>query len=160
MKALKIVPENCTGCMRCELACSYMQTGTFQPSKSVIRVSAFETHTSYSPYTCPQCDEGWCMTACPVEAINISGVGAKNVVSDICVGCKLCTISCPYGTIFYDHDLHKAFKCDLCSGSPACVEVCPRDAILYEEAEVTDWVGPFATERSKGPGGLLTVRAN
>jgi len=85
MKALKIVPELCTGCMRCELACSYEQTGTFQPSKSVIRVSAFENHTSYAPYTCLQCDEGWCMTACPVEAILISPAGAKDVVDDICV---------------------------------------------------------------------------
>src|SRR3989442_10561182 len=33
-------------CLRCELACSYMQTGTFQPAKSVIRVSPFEGHTS------------------------------------------------------------------------------------------------------------------
>ncbi len=100
------------------------------------------------------------MTACPVEAIHINPAGAKDVVNDICVGCKLCTISCPYGTIFYDPDAHKAFKCDLCGGSPACVEVCPRDAILYEEAEVTDWVGPFAAERAYGPGGVLVARTN
>jgi carbon-monoxide dehydrogenase iron sulfur subunit len=160
MKALKIVPELCTGCMRCELACSYAQTGTFQPSKSVIRVSAFESHTSYSPYTCPQCDEGWCMTACPVEAISISVAGAKDISNDICVGCKLCTIACPYGTVFYDSASHKAFKCDLCGGEPACVDVCPRDAILYEESVPTDWVGPFAQERSHGPGGALASGVN
>ena len=77
MKVLKIVPERCTGCLRCELACSYVQTGTFQPAKSVIRVSPFEGHTSYAPYTCFQCAEGWCMTACPVGAIVISPVGAR-----------------------------------------------------------------------------------
>ncbi|HLY66451.1 MAG TPA: 4Fe-4S binding protein, partial [Chloroflexota bacterium] len=75
MKALKLDPEKCTGCMRCELACSYMQTDLFQPSKAVIRVSALEGHTSYAPYTCVQCAEGWCMTACPVDAITISPVG-------------------------------------------------------------------------------------
>src|SRR5262245_64330583 len=79
-----------------------MQTGDYQPAKSVIRVSPFEGHTSYAPYTCTQCDEGWCMTACPVGAITISAVGAKDVVDDRCVGCKLCTIACPYGTMFYD----------------------------------------------------------
>ena len=100
MKVLKMIPEKCTGCMRCELACSYEQTGTFRPSKSVIRVSAFENHTSYAPYTCPQCDEAWCMTACPIEAISISSPGAKEVNNNLCVGCKLCTIACPYGTIF------------------------------------------------------------
>ena len=95
MKVLRITPNRCTGCMRCELACSYMQTETFQPSKSVIRISSFELHTSYAPYTCTQCDEAWCMVACPVEAITISPVGAKVVLEDVCVGCKLCTIACP-----------------------------------------------------------------
>ena len=97
MKVLRITPERCTGCMRCELACSYMQTGTFQPAKSVIRISPFEAHTSYAPYTCTQCAEAWCLVACPVEAITISPVGAKVVREDMCVGCKLCTIACPYG---------------------------------------------------------------
>src|SRR5213082_872274 len=26
MKVLKLTPERCTGCLRCEIACSYMQT--------------------------------------------------------------------------------------------------------------------------------------
>ena len=125
MKVLRIVPERCTGCLRCELACSYVQTGTFQPAKSVIRVSPFEGHTSYAPYTCFQCAEGWCMTACPVGAIVISPVGAKAVVDDQCVGCKLCTIACPYGTMFYNPDTQKAFKCNLCGGDPACAHACP-----------------------------------
>jgi Fe-S-cluster-containing hydrogenase component 2 len=57
---------------------------------------------SYAPYTCTQCAEGWCMSACPVEAISISPVGAKVVLDDQCVGCKLCPIACPYGTMFYN----------------------------------------------------------
>jgi Fe-S-cluster-containing dehydrogenase component len=127
-----------------------MQTGMFQPAKSVIRVSSFEAYTSYAPYTCLQCAEGWCMAACPVEAITISAVGAKAVLNDICVGCKLCTIACPYGTMFYDPDTGKATKCNLCNGHPACVEVCPTDAIAYVEAEASDWLGGFAAERSRG----------
>ena len=148
-RILKIVPERCTGCLRCELACSYMQTGTFQPAKSVIRVSPFEGHTSYAPYTCTQCAEGWCMTACPVGAITISAAGAKVVLDDTCVGCKLCTIACPYGTIFYNPDTQKAFKCDLCGGDPACARACPTEAILYVEAESADWLGSFAEARAE-----------
>ena len=49
MKVLRITPERCTGCMRCELACSYVQTGTFQPAKSVIRISPFEAHPAMRP---------------------------------------------------------------------------------------------------------------
>jgi Fe-S-cluster-containing hydrogenase component 2 len=148
MKVLQITPALCTGCMRCELACSYMQTGTFQPARSVIRVSPFERHTSYAPYTCSQCQEAWCLQACPVEAIDISPVGAKVVHGDRCVGCKLCTIACPYGTIFYNPETQKAFKCDLCGGSPACEAACPTQAIAYVEAEPADWLGAFAAERS------------
>jgi len=82
VKVLKITPERCTGCLRCEIACSYVQVGAFQPAKSVIRVSPFEGHTSYAPYTCTQCAEGWCMTACPVGAITINAAGAKDVLDD------------------------------------------------------------------------------
>jgi Fe-S-cluster-containing hydrogenase component 2 len=146
-KILKIIPERCTGCLRCELACSYMQTGTYQPAKSVIRVSPFEGHTSYAPYTCTQCAEGSCMTACPVGAITINGAVAKDVVDDLCVGCKLCTIACPYGTMFYDPATRKAFKCNLCGGAPACAEACPTAAILYEDAPTQDWLAEFAGER-------------
>ena len=148
MKILNLHPEKCTGCLRCELACSYMQTGAYQPSKSVIRVSPLEGYTSYAPYTCTQCMEGWCMTACPVGAIQINAAGAKDVVDDKCVGCKLCTIACPYGTMFYDVDTTKAFKCNLCGGAPACADACPTQAITFDEAAAVDWIGPFAAERT------------
>ena len=159
MKVLRIVPEKCTGCMRCEIACSHVQTGTFQPARSVIRVSPLELHTSYSPYTCFQCEEAWCLTACPVEAITISPAGAKIVTADQCVGCKLCTIACPYGTIFYNPDTNKAIKCHLCDGQPACADACPTAAIEYVEAETADWQGDFAAVRAQTElAGLVAVQ--
>ena len=88
------------------------------------------------------------MTACPVEAITISPVGAKVVLDDQCVGCKLCTITCPYGTIFYNPQTRKAIKCTLCGGEPACAQACPTGAIEYLEAEAADWLGGFAADRS------------
>ena len=153
-KVLKITPERCTGCLRCEIACSYTKTGQYQPAKSVIKVSPFEGHTSYAPYTCTQCAEGWCMTACPVGAIGINVAGAKDVREDVCVGCKLCTIACPYGTVFFDPDTRKAFKCDLCLGDPACAQACPTAAITYEDVATSDWLGDFAAERT---GRLIAV---
>ena len=68
----------------------------------------------------------------------------------MCVGCKLCTIACPYGTIFYNPDTEKAFKCNLCEGSPACAEACPTAAIEYVETDTNDWLGDFAAQRSAG----------
>jgi len=139
MKVLRITPERCIGCMRCGLACSYMQTGTFQPAKSVIRISPFEAHTSYAPYTCTQCAEAWCLVACPVEAITIDKLtGAKVVNETTCVGCKVCTIACPFGTVNYVQETGKVQKCDLCGGDPACATACPTGAITYIDA---DWTG-------------------
>jgi Fe-S-cluster-containing hydrogenase component 2 len=149
MKALQFFPEKCTGCMRCEISCSYTQSGVIQPNRSVIKVAPLEGHTSYAPYTCVQCDEGWCMTACPVDAIMISPAGAKVVVEDQCVGCKLCTIACPYGTMFLDTTTKKAIKCDLCGGAPACAEACPTEAIVWRETENGDWLGDFAHSRTQ-----------
>jgi len=144
-RILRIIPDKCTGCMQCELACSWVQTGTFQPARSVIRVNIFDELASYSPYTCFQCNEAWCMTACPVNAIAINpATGAKVVLDEVCVGCALCTIACPFGTVFYNPDTHKAFKCNLCDGDPACAKACPTGAIEWAEAPLGEWMGPWA----------------
>jgi anaerobic carbon-monoxide dehydrogenase iron sulfur subunit len=121
--------------MLCELACSWVQTGTFAPSKSLIRVQIFDEEASYAPYTCLQCEEAWCMSACPVNAIAVDPeTGAKVVIDHLCIGCHLCTIACPFGTVFTLPLTGKAAKCDLCGGQPACVAACPTSAIEYLEA--------------------------
>jgi Fe-S-cluster-containing hydrogenase component 2 len=134
-KALNIVPDKCTGCMQCELACSWVQTGTYAPSKSLIRVNVFDEEASYAPYTCLQCDEAWCMNACPVNAIALDpATGAKVVIDPLCIGCHLCTIACPFGTVFTQPVSGKAAKCNLCGGQPACAAACPTQAIVYGES--------------------------
>ena len=144
MRALEIHPEKCTGCRQCELACSWVQAGAFQPSRSVIRVHVFDEQASFAPYACFQCQEAWCMHACPVNAIDVDeGTGAKIVLDPVCVGCKLCVIACPFGTIFFDPATEVAAKCDLCAGDPACARACPTDAIAFREADPGEWVGGF-----------------
>lgn len=144
---LKIVPEKCTGCMQCELACSWVQTGTFQPSHSAIRVNVFDEEASYAPYTCLQCDEAWCMNACPVNAIVIDEEsGAKLVIDKLCIGCHLCTIACPFGTVFTLPQTDKASKCNMCGGDPACATACPTGAIEVVDGNdgTGDWFEPWA----------------
>lgn len=144
-KLLQIIPDRCTGCMQCELACSWVQTGQFQPSRSLIRVSVFDEEASYAPYTCLQCDEAWCMNACPVNAIDIDPVtNAKVVLDKLCIGCHLCTLACPFGTVWTLPSNDKATKCNLCGGQPACATACPTAAIEYVEREqVFDWFGAW-----------------
>lgn len=146
VKMLNIVPDKCTGCMQCELACSWVQTGTFAPSSSLIRVNVFDEEASYAPYTCVQCDEAWCMNACPTNAIVIDDDSrAKMVIDSLCIGCHLCTIACPFGTIYTTPDTGKAAKCNLCGGEPACQSACPTDAIEFTELDAAGgWFEPWA----------------
>ncbi len=139
LKSLHINPDKCTGCLQCEMACSFENEGVFNIAKSRIKVFDFHHAGRKVPYTCTQCAEAWCLHACPVEAIKIDATtGAKVVVDSICVGCKVCTIACPFGTINYNVDTGKVIKCDLCGGQPACAEACPTGAITYIDAS---WTG-------------------
>jgi len=149
---LNITPELCTGCMQCELACGWTQTGEFQPARSLIRVHIFDEQASYAPYTCLQCAESWCMTACPVNAIAIDpATQAKVVLDELCIGCHLCTLACPFGTVFTLPHSGKAAKCNLCGGDPACVAACPTAAITFVETEQPGtWFGPWAERVQDG----------
>ncbi len=135
LKALQIEPAKCTGCLQCELACSWENEQVFNPSKSRIKVFTFHDEGRFVPYTCTQCTEAWCMQTCPVDAIVINETtGAKEVIEEVCVGCKVCTIACPFGTINYNSSSGKVIKCDLCGGEPECAKACPTDAITYVDA--------------------------
>jgi len=121
------------------MACSYKYYGVFNPAKSRIKIFDFHHTGKKVPYTCTQCDEAWCLHACPVEAIVVdAATGAKVVLDDVCVGCKVCTIACPFGTINYVQDTGKVQKCDLCGGDPECAKACPTGAITFIDA---DWTG-------------------
>jgi Fe-S-cluster-containing hydrogenase component 2 len=138
-KVLHINPDKCTGCLQCEMACSFENYGTYATSKSRIKVFDFHHTGKKVPYTCTQCDEAWCLHACPVEAITVDkATGAKVVNESTCVGCKVCTIACPFGTVNYVQETGKVQKCDLCGGDPACVEACPTGAITFVDA---NWAG-------------------
>ena len=134
-RSLHMEPSLCTGCLQCEMACSFEHEGEFIPARSRIRVFEFEHGRTSVPYTCTQCVDACCMKACPTNAISIdSDLGAKLVSAQACVGCKACVSACPFGTIEFNPFSGKVDKCDLCGGDPQCVVACPTDAITYVDA--------------------------
>ncbi len=138
-KSLNIDPNKCTGCLQCEMACAFELEGSFNPAHSRIKIFNFEEQGRFVPYTCTQCAEAWCLQACPVDAIKLNAeTGAKIVDEATCVGCKVCTIACPFGTVNYNQSSGKVIKCDLCGGDPACAKACPTEAITYVDA---NWTG-------------------
>ena len=131
-KSLVLDADKCTSCLQCEMACSMEHEGTFNPARSRIKVFEFEHGARSIPYTCTQCEEAWCMKACPTDAISINSMlGTKVIDENKCVGCKVCTMACPYGTVNYNSDSGKVTKCNLCDGDPKCVTACPTGAITY-----------------------------
>ena len=80
------------------------------------------------------------MNACPVNAIALDdATGAKIILDQLCIGCHLCTIACPFGTVWTLPQNDKAAKCNLCGGNPACVTSCPTDAIEYGDPVADGW---------------------
>ena len=80
-KSLHIDPGKCTGCVQCELACSFENEGVFNTAKSRIKVFTFHQEGRFVPYTCTQCDEAGCTQACPVDAIVIHAkTGSKDII--------------------------------------------------------------------------------
>lgn len=136
-KILTVYPEKCRNCGNCELACSFVKTGEFNPLESAVSVLLYEKVNIAVPVMCMQCEDPACAKVCPAGAISRDPNGA--VVSDPCkcVVCKLCVSACPLGNISYSPAHRTIVKCDLCGGSPYCAKVCPTGAIQYKETDRT-----------------------
>jgi Fe-S-cluster-containing dehydrogenase component len=76
------------------------------------------------------------MDVCPVSAITRDTEGVVHLDPSICVGCRACTIVCPYGAISMVDG--KFVKCDHCGGEPKCVEWCPTGALEYTVLQLAD----------------------
>ena len=135
-KLITVDPEKCVACRTCELVCSLVKTGECNPKEARIRVVMFDEEGFYTPTMCFQCEEAWCAQTCPASAISKDAeTGAVLVDEDRCVGCRMCTMICPFGQVFVSKNTGKSSKCDLCSGDPACVRFCPTEAIKFEKSD-------------------------
>jgi Fe-S-cluster-containing hydrogenase component 2 len=150
-KLLSILPERCTACRACELACSLKHTATLNPSRSRIKVTLFPEEAVYIPTACTQCSGAWCVKICPTNAIVRDDRHMAYVVDNSrCVGCKMCVLACPFGAMELNPDHGKAEKCDLClsiDGDPACVKFCAPGALLFTEEDAGTRAKRLATAR-------------
>ena len=116
--------ELCSGCRRCEIACSLFHEGKIWPEASRIRIFMFVPGVEI-PHLCFQCEDYPCVKACSVGALSVnSQTGAVKVDVSKCTGCGLCVEACP-GRVPHMHpEKNHIVICDLCDGSPKCVEAC------------------------------------
>jgi Fe-S-cluster-containing hydrogenase component 2 len=137
-KMLMIYPDRCTGCHNCELACSFFHDTEFRPQMSRIHVYSWEMEGFSMPTTCQQCEDAPCVSVCPTTAMH-DDPAMNRVAWDKakCIGCRMCTLACPFGAVVYETPKQRIVKCDLCDGAPECVAFCPVSALEYvEETDV------------------------
>jgi Fe-S-cluster-containing hydrogenase component 2 len=134
MKSLFVDQEKCTGCRRCELACSFFHFQTYSLGRT--RLHVVRDGEVEGPVVCVQC--GLCQYACPIKGAIIRNKKTGSFLVTTKCNPKECNTecvnACPYGVIHVDLKLKRAIKCDFCGGSPSCVDACPWNVIHYVDA--------------------------
>ena len=137
-KVLMIHPDKCTGCRNCELACSFEHERRFRPGASRVQAFTWEREGISVPMMCQQCDEASCVKVCPTAALSRArGASVVAYEKAKCIGCRMCTMACPFGSITYDAATAAVLKCDTCGGDPACAKACPTHAIAFVDDSIS-----------------------
>lgn len=140
----------CIGCDSCVEAC--VTVNELPPAKPYRWTSkdglAAERYCSvlrkpdnmYVRKQCRHCLEPACVSVCPVGALQKTEHSAVIYNQDLCMGCRYCMMSCPFGIPRYSWDktVPLVEKCTLCyhtrlqqGRQPACTEICPTEATIF-----------------------------
>ncbi|MFH1314351.1 MAG: 4Fe-4S dicluster domain-containing protein [Candidatus Eisenbacteria bacterium] len=90
---------------------------------------------------CRQCESANCVISCPRDALEKDADGILRRYSLRCIGCRSCTVACPFGTIYPQAIPFLASGCDYClkrlkpGEEPLCVKTGPDGAVKYTEME-------------------------
>lgn len=132
--------SKCIGCHACTIACKSendVPLGSFRTWVKYTETGTFpDTNRSFAVLRCNQCAEPPCVDICPTRALGKGDNGIVDIDPAWCVGCKSCTMACPYDSIYINPDKGTAEKCHFCAHrveeglAPACAVVCPTEAII------------------------------
>jgi phenylglyoxylate dehydrogenase beta subunit len=123
-------PLSCTLCVE---ACSRRDGGNGQAVIEKLDVPELNYH---SVQVCNQCSQPECAAVCPTGALSHPAFGPTVLDRELCVGCGICSLVCPYGGIHLQEKEHKSSKCDFCGDHPECVKACPNGILNYRKASL------------------------
>ncbi|WP_028864827.1 DMSO/selenate family reductase complex B subunit [Psychromonas aquimarina] len=150
--------SKCTGCKTCQLSCKDNKDldigvnfrrvyeyagGDWLKEGEIYRQSVYSYYLSIA---CNHCDQPACTKVCPSGAMHKREDGFVVVDEKTCIGCKYCSMACPYGAPQYNEEKGHMTKCDGCferveqGMQPVCVGSCPLRALEF---------GPIAQLREK-----------
>jgi len=145
--------SQCSGCKACQLACKdkhnlgpgVLWRRVYEVSGGSWRKQGEAWVPSLRAYNislaCNHCQEPICASACPTQAIWKRADGIVFIEGNLCIGCRYCEWTCPYGAIRFDGHTHLAVKCHFCfdllglGRPPACVAACPARALDFGDLE-------------------------
>jgi anaerobic dimethyl sulfoxide reductase subunit B (iron-sulfur subunit) len=136
----------CTACKTCQIACkdkNNLEVGVLFRKVYDFEGGKFPTPWVYPlSISCNHCAQPKCVANCPTGAlVKRSQDGIVTHSKEKCIGCRLCTWSCPYGAPQYIEKEGKAGKCNLCADlidrgeNPVCVDACVMRALKYGDLE-------------------------
>ena len=70
-ESITVDADKCTGCMSCQLICSYTYTGRFNPLKAHISIILRDTYRIEYTDECTEC--GLCVEYCTYDALQSAG---------------------------------------------------------------------------------------
>ncbi|WP_442508794.1 DmsC/YnfH family molybdoenzyme membrane anchor subunit [Novipirellula sp. SH528] len=158
--------DQCSGCKACVVACHTMNG--LDEDESWRRVGTLTIGEPEAPRiqhvttACHHCEDPGCLSGCPVKAYEKDpDTGIVRHLDDQCIGCKYCTMMCPYEVPQYSERLGIVRKCDMChqrlsaGEAPACVQACPNEAISITVVDTADT--KFAHDDRIAPGAPLST---
>ena len=158
--------DQCSGCKACVVACHTMNG--LDEDESWRRVGTLTIGEPEAPRiqhvttACHHCEDPGCLSGCPVKAYEKDpDTGIVRHLDDQCIGCKYCTMMCPYEVPQYSERLGIVRKCDMChqrlsaGEAPACVQACPNEAISITVVDTADT--QFAHDDRIAPGAPLST---
>jgi Fe-S-cluster-containing dehydrogenase component len=123
----------CIGCHSCSAACHYGH------HNQTNLVAGKVEEIAEIPANCRHCLNPACMASCPSNALFKDEYDFVRRANLLCVGCRSCSLACPFGVIGYEFTRHISPKCDLCIDRvvegkiPRCVSACTSNALQFVE---------------------------
>jgi carbon-monoxide dehydrogenase iron sulfur subunit len=163
MKRKIVDRSKCIGCKNCELACivAHSPGGTLASVYAAGIEAAMRARTKLEtdsdgkrfPQFCRHCEHPACVEACSSGALQKQDDGLVFCDTEICIGCYMCVMSCPYGNARPSMGADRVMvKCDACTSREcmACVQACPTGCLAVAEdgTEAVEYKGAWPAKES------------